>query len=104
MKDLQFFNPNESLAFDEKPAFSVSDKIEQLKDFWKGNQSRMPQLSSIALSFGFRQSSSAAVERSFSGFSNIVTFDGQCLDPETIKQLLFLYMNSGKLNWIHLLL
>ena len=132
MKDLQFFNPNGSLAFYEKSALSVPDfdkvpstefklyrsvsrsftpmsdicdfyddtknKIEQLQDFWKGNKSRMPQLPSIALSFGFLQSSSAAVERSFSCFSNIVTPDRQCLDTETIKQLLFLYMNSGKLN------
>ena len=133
MKDLQIFNPNDSPAFDEKPALSVPDfdkvpstefnlyrlvsrsftpmsdicdihddtkknKIEQLQDFGKGNKSRMPQILSIALSFGFLQSSSAALERRFSCFSNIVTSDRQCVDPETIKQPLFLYMNSRKLN------
>ena len=51
----------------------------------------------LAMKYGFIISS-ALVERVFSYFSKVLTEDRQKLAPETLKQILFLYVNAEKIQ------
>ena len=51
----------------------------------------------LAMKYGFIISS-ALVERVLSYFSKVLTEDRQKLAPETLKQILFLYVNAEKIQ------
>ena len=93
------------LARGFQPPSEIDDVQENLKsqlqcliDFWNANTGTIPTLSKTAMKYCFLPSSSCPVERTFSYFKRILTDDRQRLDVETLKHLLFLYVNSSKLN------
>ena len=124
LRQVQYFNPNRSLTFTAKPDLvkdvpdselvmyqnlarqftgtldpqKVTDKVQAITDFWIGNQENLPNLSKIALVYGFLVCSSASVERCFSKYDKLLSEDRKSLSPDSIKHLMFIYFNSGKLE------
>ena len=74
----------------------IKRQLEEIREFWEGVAAQIPKMYFLAMTYGFIVPSSASVERVFSYFNKVLTEDRQKLAPETLKQLLFLYVNAEK--------
>ena len=77
---------------------SYTETLREILNFGRGNETLMLKLAKLVFKFAFLISSSAGVERSFSKLDKVLKEDRKSLNSETLKCLLFLYFNSGKLN------
>ena len=74
---------------------STQEELQQVRDFWVSLSNKLPILAKIAETNGFAVCSSAAVERVFSYFHKLFTDDRHNLGLETIRELMFLYINAS---------
>ena len=75
---------------------SLKAEIQQVLDFWMSVSDELPNLATIAKTYCFLLPSSASVERVFSYYNKLLTDERQTLSNDSIRELLFLYVNSTR--------
>ena len=71
----------------------IIEQLVHIKDFWTIHSDVMPNLSKLALCYGFLYFTSAEVERSFSKFNSLLSADRKKLELDSICKILFLFYN-----------
>lgn len=64
-------------------------------EWWKAREEKYPVVAAIAKKYLSIPATSASSERCFSTAGNIVTSKRNCLNPENVNMLAFLYQNKG---------
>ncbi|XP_063215775.1 zinc finger BED domain-containing protein 4-like [Bacillus rossius redtenbacheri] len=93
--------PNEDLqdsdCAQEIQTYLTEKRIHRTSDPWKWwenfGKTKFPNIANVALMYLSIPATQVASERCFSASGNIVTFKRQCLDPEHVKELVFLHCN-----------
>ena len=75
---------------------NLKAEIQQVLDFWMSVSDELPNLATIAKTYCFLLPSSASVERVFSYYNKLLTDARQTLSNDSIRELLFLYVNSTR--------
>ena len=71
----------------------IVEQLMHIKDFLTIHSDVMPNLSKLALCYGFLYFTSAEVERSFSKFKGLLSTDLKKLELDSICKILFLFYN-----------